>query len=78
VPACDEDLYDRHRAGQPMPPRLPRDLYSALEALRNDAALRSRLGDAFCDEFLAIKSAEWDAYAQQVHPWEFERYAEAG
>lgn len=76
-PACDEDLYERHRAGRPMPPRLPRDLCSALEALRDDAGLRSRLGSAFCDEFLAIKSAEWDAYAQQVHAWEFERYADS-
>lgn len=77
APACDEDLYDRHRAGLPMPQRLPRDLFSALEALRGDAELQSRLGTAFCDEFLGIKVAEWDTYAQQVHAWELERYADS-
>lgn len=77
APPCDEDLYERHRSGRPMPARLPRDLYSALDALRGDAVLRSGLGNAFCDQFLAVKSAEWDAYAQQVHPWEFERYADS-
>ena len=76
--ACGDDLYERHRSAcAAMPERLPRDLWSALQALRADAALRSRLGDAFCDEFLAIKSAEWDAYHQQVSAWELERYADA-
>lgn len=72
---CAVDLYDRHRAGQPMPPRLPRDLYSALEALRSDPDLRGRIGNAFCDELLSVKEAEWDSYAQHVHGWEFDRYA---
>ena len=76
-PPCDEDLYDRHRAGLSMPPRLPRDLHDALEGLRSDTELRAHLGDAFCNEFLAIKAAEWDAYAQQVHDWEFTRYADS-
>jgi len=74
---CDEDLYERYRAGLSMPPRLPRDLYSALEGLRSDLILQSRLGSAFCDEFLVIKAAEWDAYAQHVHGWEFARYADS-
>ena len=72
---CDVDLYDRHRAGAAMPERLPRDLCSALHALRGDAELRQRLGQPICSEFLAIKLAEWDAYAQHVSEWEFARYA---
>jgi len=56
---------------------LPRDLQDALEGLRSDTELRARLGDAFCNEFLAIKAAEWNAYAQQVHDWEFTRYADS-
>ena len=74
--ACDADLYQRHAAGDPMPPRLPRDLYAACAALRADAILRDDVGAAFCDQFLALKQAEWDAYAQQVSDWELERYAD--
>lgn len=76
-PACDEDLYQRHASGQPMPPRLPRDLSSACAALRADTLLRDDLGEAVCEQFLALKRAEWDAYAQQVSDWELQRYADA-
>lgn len=74
--ACEADLYQRHAAGEPMPPRLPRDLHDALAALRADAILRDDLGEAFCAQFLALKHAEWDAYAQQVSDWELARYAD--
>lgn len=72
---CRVDLYQQHRAGAAMPERLPRDLYCALQALRADIDLRGRLGMDFCDEFLAIKTAEWEAFAQHVSAWEFEHYA---
>jgi len=72
---CDEDLYQRHASGAPMPPRLPRDLAAALDALQDNAALRGLVGDAFCQLFLEIKRAEWDAYSQQVSAWELQRYA---
>lgn len=74
--ACDEDLYQRLAAGQPMPPRLPRDLHAALDALEADAPLRHAVGDAFCQQFLALKREEWDAYAQHVSAWELARYAD--
>lgn len=74
--ACDADLYQRHAAGETLPPRLPRDLHDACAALRADAILRDDVGAAFCDQFLALKQAEWDAYAQQVSDWELERYAD--
>jgi glutamine synthetase len=74
VQPCDEDLYQRQASGQAMPPRLPRDLYEALAALRSDAILRDAVGEAFCEQFLALKRAEWDAYAQQVSDWELTRY----
>lgn len=76
-PACDEDLYQRQASGQPMPPRLPRDLHDALAALRSDAILCDDVGAAFCEQFLLLKRAEWDAYAQQVSDWELRRYADA-
>lgn len=74
--AVDADLYQRHAAGETLPPRLPRDLHEALAALRSDAILRDDLGEAFCEQFLALKRAEWDAYAQQVSDWELARYAD--
>jgi glutamine synthetase len=75
--AVDADLYQRHASGEPLPARLPRDLHDALGALRSDAILRDDLGEAFCEQFLALKQAEWDAYAQQVSDWELLRYADA-
>ncbi len=73
--ACDVDLYEHRAAGGAMPAQLPRDLRSALDALQADSVLRERVGTAFCDEFVHIKSAEWDAYATQVSDWELQRYA---
>lgn len=75
--ACDEDLYQRFAADLPMPPRLPRDLHAALDALQADALLRQAVGDAFCDQFLALKREEWNAYSEQVSGWELARYAAA-
>ncbi len=39
--------------------------------------LRERVGNAFCDEFLAIKRTEWDEHSLQVSDWEMRRYATA-
>lgn len=74
--ACDEDLYQRLAAGQPMPARLPRDLHAALDALEADAPLRHAVGDAFCQQFLTLKREEWSSYAQHVSAWELARYAD--
>ncbi len=78
APPCDDDLYQRQASGVAMPPRLPRDLHDALAALQADAVLREAVGAAFCDQFLRLKRAEWDAFAQQVSGWELRRYANAG
>ena len=45
-PACNVDLYEQQLRGAPMPPSLPRDLCSALDALRDDEVLRTRVGIA--------------------------------
>ncbi len=74
---CDSDLYDRHRSGASMPQRLPRDLCGALDALQADTLLCRSVGHAFCDEFLAIKRAEWDGFAQHISTWELTRYTSA-
>jgi glutamine synthetase len=75
--ACDEDLYERHAQGLPMPPRLPRDLAQALDALEADAPLRVAVGTAVCQEFLSVKRQEWSQYAQHISSWEWQQYATA-
>lgn len=72
---CEEDLYERHASGQAMPPRLPRDLCAALDALQADVRLRTAVGGAFCDQFLRLKRDEWDAWSAAVTDWELARYA---
>jgi glutamine synthetase len=60
-----------------MPPRLPRNLQDAMNALEQDVSLREQVGNAFCEQFLSVKRSEWDAYAQHVSQWEMDRYADA-
>lgn len=72
---CTDDLYERHASGAAMPARLPRDLCAALEGLEADPALRAAVGEAFCEQFLKLKWAEWDAWSTAVTDWELGRYA---
>lgn len=71
--ACDADLYERAARGEPLPPRLPRDLCAALDALQADAPLRAAVGEAVCEQFLALKWAEWDQWSAAVTDWELAR-----
>jgi glutamine synthetase len=75
--ACAADLYQQQASGAPMPERLPRDLGAAIAALRTDAALRAAVGEAFCQQFIDLKTQEWEAYSQQVSDWELQHYADA-
>ncbi|MDD5029791.1 MAG: type III glutamate--ammonia ligase [Rhodoferax sp.] len=75
--ACNEDLYQRCAQGLTMPPRLPSNLQAALQALAADAGLVDVVGGAFCGEFLALKTQEWQDYSQSVSDWELQRYAQA-
>ncbi|MDT7515341.1 type III glutamate--ammonia ligase [Rhodoferax mekongensis] len=72
---CEQDLYAAAAAGEALPAQLPRSLQEALDALAADGDLTASMGQAFVDQFLAIKRAEWDAFHQQVSAWEMERYA---
>ena len=78
VEPCDEDLYDRHARGEPMPPRLPRDLHDAASALAADGPLLEAVGAAFGEQVVQLQRAEWDALAAQVSDWELARYADRG
>lgn len=53
---------------------LPRDLREACDELEKNDVLKDALGEHIVQHFLAAKRAEWDAYSQQVTPWELERY----
>ncbi len=52
---------------------LPQSLPEALSELAADEVVRGALGP-ICDEFEAVKSAEWSEYHAQVSRWEIDRY----
>lgn len=52
----------------------PRDLQAALDAMRPSSLVRQALGDHSFHIFLEAKQAEWNSFAEQVHPWEIDRY----
>jgi glutamine synthetase len=74
----DDDLYACHAQGGTLPPRLPRDLGAALDALALDRPLVDALGQTVCGQFLALKRAEWAQWHAHVSDWEWQRYAAAG
>jgi glutamine synthetase len=51
---------------------LPRHLPDALEKLKGARQIRELLGEDFCEAFMAVKEAEWDAYQRVVSSWERE------
>jgi glutamine synthetase len=52
---------------------LPKSLYEAVEEFSKDEVFKRALGNAFFDEYVNIKQAEWDEYSAMVTPWETER-----
>ena len=73
---CNFDLYEAMAAGAAMPGRLPADLGAAVQALKCDQRLLIDLGENFCNEFIRLKTREWDEYALHVSDWELQRYAD--
>ena len=55
---------------------LPRTLAEALQALRDDKALRAGYGEAFVDYYCRIKEAEIARYNLDVSDWEHREYFE--
>ncbi|HEX5788702.1 MAG TPA: glutamine synthetase family protein [Woeseiaceae bacterium] len=51
---------------------LHRHILSAIEALRNSAAMRSILGDEFVSLYCALKEAEYMEFQEIITPWERE------
>jgi glutamine synthetase len=52
---------------------LPQSLKEAIAELKSDEVVRSGLG-AIADEFIDLKSREWETYDRQVTPWEINQY----
>ncbi|HEY7974534.1 MAG TPA: type I glutamate--ammonia ligase [Ktedonobacterales bacterium] len=76
APPVEEGLYtldesSRLRRGIAL---LPSSLGEALAELQLDETMIATLGEQIAAWFIEAKSAEWESYRQQVHPWELERY----
>lgn len=54
--------------------RLPRTLWSALDALEANDVLRDALGDDLVTEFVKLKRDEFNRYQNSVSGWESEEY----
>ena len=52
---------------------LPQSLSEAIAELRSDEVIRSALG-VIADEFVELKTKEWETYDSQVTSWEVDRY----
>lgn len=54
---------------------LPQNLADAVAAFAADPLVDEVLGKELKDEFILYKTNEWEAYHQDVSPWEIERYS---
>ncbi len=76
-PPCSDDLFDvplaqiRERGIEV----LPQDLNEALGALRRDDVICAALGETLAEQFVLLKSIEWNEFRQHVSDWEMQRYA---
>jgi len=52
---------------------LPQSLWGALEAVRSDEVIKDALGP-IADEFIQMKTKEWETYDRQVSAWEVNEY----
>ena len=64
-PEFEGDAYGAEEA-------IPRGLFSALDTLKGDAAMREVLGERFCRTWETVKQAEYDEFLQVISPWERE------
>jgi glutamine synthetase len=74
----EEDIYamsEKQRAAKGIEV-LPENLGEALNALSKDKYLQEKLGRAFCDRFIQIRTKEWKDFNRTVHEWERKKYLE--
>jgi glutamine synthetase len=53
---------------------VPANLKEALDELENDTVLKDALGKHIFENFLEIKTAEWDSFRTSVTDWETSAY----
>lgn len=75
-PPLNKDLYaltaDEIKATDSQ--RLPRNLFEAVEILKNDPLAESVLGPVMLNSYLQYKADEWERYHQAVTDWEVQEY----
>lgn len=54
---------------------LPQTLAEAVTAFTDDPLIEATLGAELKQEFIKYKTREWEAYHQDISPWETERYS---
>ncbi len=54
---------------------LPRTLFEAVQAFKEDPFIEATLGKELSDEFIKYKTAEWNEYHLSISQWEIERYS---
>jgi glutamine synthetase len=54
--------------------RLPRTLFSAIEALKDDALAQKVMGKVMLNAYVEYKNDEWERYHQAVTDWEVQEY----
>ena len=52
---------------------LPQSLWEAVQELRRDEVIKGALGP-IADEFIELKTREWETYDRQVTSWEIDTY----
>ncbi|MEA4848826.1 MAG: glutamine synthetase, partial [Clostridiaceae bacterium] len=67
------DIYSRERAEYGIE-SLPRDLYEAVQELKNSELMKKVLGEHIFDRYIEAKLMEWDEYKTKIHHWEIEQY----
>ncbi|MDA4136473.1 MAG: glutamine synthetase family protein [Thaumarchaeota archaeon] len=53
---------------------LPSDLGEAIAGMEKDPFVRKSLGAALCDQYLAARKSEWDAYCRVISSWEIDAF----
>ena len=54
--------------------RLPRTLFTAIEALKSDKVAEHVLGPVMRKSYIEYKNDEWERYHQAVTDWEVQEY----
>lgn len=76
--ALEEDIYlfSDEQLQQKQIETIPKSLWEAIEALKDNEILRDILGDHTFQNYVDAKKREWEEYSIQVSAWEIDKYME--